>query len=460
MNSKKTMDSLSKGFSTSTKPHVLMITNHGLHQWDIVPGLPDTGGQNVFVNQFTEALTKLGFKITITNRGGYEHLTTGEMQAGISYKDENQRILWLEDEEPEFVRKEDMDKYLPGLCNYLQGTLEKEGSQVDLIISHYWDGAKLGMLYNRKQTKPVKHIWVPHSLGEVKKRNVDPARWKDLRVDERIINEAGITAEVDRVAATSATIRESLVEDYHYRKTPLFLPPCIDPQRYHPRELGDHHPIWEFIGKHAGITSADVRSRTIITEISRTDTTKRKNILIKAFASIHKKYPETLLVLTIDRTNQVLAEELFDLIHTCGIQGSVAALGSVWDELPDIYAATDIYLTPSIMEGFGMTPQEAAATSVPVISSNLVPFVVEYLLGSKVQSIPYGEDEKKSLRIGEGAIVVGADDIEGFTKALEIFITNADLRHQMGKDAYQITIPYFTWDHMVKIFLEEIDFYN
>jgi hypothetical protein len=46
-----------------------MITNHGIHQWQVVPGLPDTGGQNVFVNQFTAALVKLGFRITIINRG-------------------------------------------------------------------------------------------------------------------------------------------------------------------------------------------------------------------------------------------------------------------------------------------------------------------------------------------------------------------------------------------------------
>jgi len=69
-----------------------MITNHGIHQWQVIPGLPDTGGQNVFVNQFTEALAKLGFRITIVNRGGYSHPVTGEPQRGLCYQDENQRI--------------------------------------------------------------------------------------------------------------------------------------------------------------------------------------------------------------------------------------------------------------------------------------------------------------------------------------------------------------------------------
>ena len=86
-----------------------MITNHGIHQWKIIPGLPDTGGQNVFVNQFTNQLAQNGFKITIVNRGGFPHPLSGMYRRGYDYKDENQRILYLEDSLPSFVIKEEMD---------------------------------------------------------------------------------------------------------------------------------------------------------------------------------------------------------------------------------------------------------------------------------------------------------------------------------------------------------------
>ena len=46
-----------------------------------------------------------------------------------------------------------------------------------------------------------------------------------------------------------------------------------------------------------------------------------------------------------------------------------------------LYNATSVYCTPSVMEGFGMSAQEAAATARPVVASNLVPFVCEYLVG-------------------------------------------------------------------------------
>ena len=230
-------DPTHQAFTGYQAPHILMVTNHGIHQWDVVPGLPDTGGQNLFVNMFTDTLASLGFRITIANRGGYPHPVTGEMQAGLRYKDARRRILYLEDGTPRFIRKEDMDAHLPRLAEFLWQFLESPaGGHIDMIISHYWDGAKIGMLVRRKFRGPVKHIWVPHSLGTVKKRNMSPETWADLRIDERIAIERELVGELDGVAATSPLIRQALVEDYGVRQ-PLFLPPCIDPGHFGQRTL-------------------------------------------------------------------------------------------------------------------------------------------------------------------------------------------------------------------------------
>ena len=431
-----------------------MITNHGIHQWKIKPGLPDTGGQNVFVNQFSQTMARNGYKITIVNRGGYTHPITGEARSGVIYKDEDQRILYLEDGLAEFVRKEDMDERLPLLCKALEKQLLDENAKIDLIISHYWDGAKLGILYNRGLEKHIKHIWVPHSLGAVKKRNIDKSKWAELRIDERIAIEKKIILEVDQAAATSTIIRESLIEDYQYSTKPLFLPPCVDIKRNYPHQIAEEHPIWAFLSSHAGLSAEEVRASLIITEISRTDATKRKDILIKAFAEVNKAYPETMLVVTIDKTDKGLGTELLDLIKSLGIEKRTAVLGSVWNELPDIYAVTDIYCTPSVMEGFGMTPQEAAATKVPIISSQLVPFVNEYLLGAQMTEEKLADGSGVML-VGEGAIVVPADNVSAFAAAIKKLISNCKLRQQMAEKAYKITIPYFTWENMVKVFLKE-----
>lgn len=444
-----------RAFVGSPRKHVLMITNHGIHQWQIIPGLPDTGGQNVFVNEFTATLAKLGFRITIANRGGYPHPVTGEPRRGLHYKDSYQRILYLEDEVDAFVRKEDMDAQTPALAGFLSAFLAVEGTAIDLIISHYWDGAKVGVLYNRSREDPVMHVWIPHSLGAIKKRNVDPEQWKALRVDERIAIERSLIPELDGVTATSSTIAEALRDDYGYRKDPLFLPPCVDTNRYHPRQVSESDGIWDFLSHRSGLPPEEVRGRKIVTEISRTDRTKRKDVLLRAFARVPDSVPDSLLVVSIDETEEALAAQLKRLIRDLGLQRRVAPVGYVWDELPRLYAVTDIYCTPSIMEGFGMSVQEAAATGAAVVASDRVPFATEYLVGQEASTVPV-EGSSQPVRVGEGAVVVAADDVEGFAHGLGMLLSDDERREAMGERAYHLTVPRFTWENQVASFLEEL----
>ncbi|MCK4899828.1 MAG: glycosyltransferase, partial [Anaerolineales bacterium] len=296
-----TIDSPEKhvAFLGSPRRHILMITNHGVHQWQVIPGLPDTGGQNVFVNQFAEALTKFGYKITIVNRGGYPHPSEGDYQRGLCYKDVHQRILYLEDSRKEFVRKEDMHEQIPELVKSLQDFADDEGSVVDLIVSHYWDAAEIGVLYNNELPKRVKHIWVPHSLGMLKKENISEDKWVGLRIDERIEVEKDLITEINGVAATSSSIKSTLKEDYGYTTPEIFLPPSVNIDRFYPRKVAADDTIWSFLSQRSGLPPQEVRKNKIITEISRTDTTKRKNVLIEAFAKAHKQFPDSFLVVSI-----------------------------------------------------------------------------------------------------------------------------------------------------------------
>jgi glycosyltransferase involved in cell wall biosynthesis len=200
---------------------------------------------------------------------------------------------------------------------------------------------------------------------------------------------------------------------------------------------------------------ADVRHRKIVTEISRTDTTKRKDVLIRAFAQVRRREPDSLLLVSVDDTQPDLAGELRGLIRELGIQDDVAVVGSVWDWLPRLYAVTCVYCSPSVMEGFGMSAQEAAATGVPIVASHLVPFATGYLLGSDPGQVSLGGG-RKPLQVGSGAIVVPADDVEGFAVAMEMLLTDDDLRRRMGRDALQITVPYFTWGNMVTLFMQAL----
>jgi glycosyltransferase involved in cell wall biosynthesis len=229
----------------------------------------------------------------------------------------------------------------------------------------------------------------------------------------------------------------------------------VDTDRYHPQDVSDQDDAWSFLSQRSGTSPGEVRTCKIVTEISRTDTTKRKDVLVNAFARARRRVPNSLLVVSIDNSQEELAGDLKHLIHTLDLGGHIAVVGSVWELLPTLYAITDIYCTPSVMEGFGMSAQEAAATGVPVIASHLVPFVTEHLLGENVQEVRF-EEARPPLKLGEGAIAVQADDVHGFAHALEMLLSNDGLRKRMGQNAYHITVPYFTWDNMVTVFLDEI----
>ena len=432
--------------------HILQITNHGLHEWQIVPGLPDTGGQNVYVNHLSAAFVQLGHRVTIVNRGGYPHPLSGDMRTGVvPGLDGRAQIVYLTDGTPSFVRKEYMEAQLPELAEALDKLMRHE--HFDLIISHYWDGALLGLLANEARADPLPHYWIPHSLGALKRRNVDPAAYADLRIDERIAAEKRILPAVDGVVATSVAIRDSAEHDYG-SGADYFLPPGVDQERFRPLPAEECEPIWAFLAEQMGTNPVEIRGRPLILEISRTDTTKRKDILLRAFASVVHSEPRPLLAVTIDDINKPLHDSLIDLIDALEIKRDVAVLGSVWDQLPCLYSEASIYCTPSIMEGFGMSAQEATAAATPVVASDRVPFATEYLLGS--------EKETRSVRdgveitLGEAGTVVPADSVEGFAAALDLLLTDEELRIRHGEAGYHVTVPAFGWDRLAASFLDSI----
>lgn len=425
--------------------NILHITNHGLHEWDVLPGLPDTGGQNVYVNHVADSMVQLGHRVTIANRGGYPHPVTGASRTGVVERhDGRARIVYLSDDRPEFVRKEDMAPQLPRLSDALAELMREE--TFDLMLSHYWDAAMLGILANRRIDSQVRHIWIPHSLGALKRRNVRPITWEKLRLDERIAVEHEILAHIDGVAATSAVITDSLIGDYGYHHPRYWLPAGVDPERYRPRPTEECPGAWQFLADALGADLAAVEGRPLIAEVSRTDVTKRKDVLIRAFAAVRARVPDALLAITIDGVQGALRDRLLNMIDDLELGDHVAVLGSVWEYLPCLYTIADVYCTPSVMEGFGMSAAEAAAGGVPVIASELVPFAVEYLLGTRPEIISLnGAGE---LKVGSGGIVAPPDSVPALAAALDLVLTDSDLRARLADAAHRITVPALTWDRL------------
>jgi mannosylfructose-phosphate synthase len=444
--------------------YCVMVTLHGVHEFDLDAGAPDTGGQNVFVNQMARELVGMEWDVTIVNRGGYPHPRTGVTRRGTlpgpPPAGDRLRTVLIEDGMPRFVRKEEMGPNVPALADSLADILKEmtdAGRTPSLVISHYWDGgsvtaAALERLYRRGREgvdagdRPI-HAWIPHSLGAVKRRNMAPEYWGALGLDEREEWERHLLDHVGIVGTTSAAIHRSLVTDYSYAGPTVFLPPCIDPERFYPGTGGVEPQVARLLEVHSSRSADEISSMRIMSEISRTDRTKRKDIVLAVTAALAEEFPDLFLAITVDSRQEDLATELLRLIATYRIEDRVAVLGNIAPAVPALLRSSYLYITPSEMEGFGMSMQEAAACGVPSVASDLVPFATEFLLGSSRKT---GEEHRA------GVVVVPHGKTAAFTEAVRSLYTDRSRRDCLGRAAREITIPDFTWKRMLARFLDRI----
>lgn len=451
---------LKERFRGSSRPHILMITNHGIHDWVIRSGLADTGGQNQYVKALSDTLVALGYRITIYNRGGFPDPITGELRTGSSYKDEFSRITYLEGGGDKFIRKEDIDRgVLLEEAGFAQRLMEDEATHVHLIISHYWDGALLACMIRELLGIKAKHVWVPHSIGALKMENYrdkPPEEVEPLRLDERIAYEKEALPKIDAVASTSGDITRVL-RDFYGREPEIFLPPCIDTNKFYPiDDPSKCERIFGFLKRTDAKTGGKVRGKKLILEMSRTDRTKRKDILLRAFSQIYEKH-DAMLLLRINPKAKEIYDELAALIKRLRIRGAVVLVGMVPDEMmAELFAISTVYASPSEMEGFGMSVQEACACRRPIIASDLIPFAVENLVKNSNEEIVESEEDTITIQWGEGGAVVPAGKVAGFAHALDRLLGDSRLRDDIASKAYKITIPHFTWPAMTKRMLEKV----
>jgi glycosyltransferase involved in cell wall biosynthesis len=456
---------LARQFLESGRPHVLMISNHGIHDWKMRSGITDTGGQNHYVISLSDTFAAMGFRTTTFNRGGFPDPITNEPRRGFRYKDAFSRIVYLEGGGSSFIRKEDLNRaIISEEVGFAHRFIEREKTPIDLIISHYWDGALLASMLKQKASLQAKHLWIPHSLGALKLENISDQSIEfveSLHLDERISYEKEILGEVDAVASTSSHISRVL-EDFYDRRADLFVPPCINTIEIHPIGQGSKPElIYDFLEKTDPKTGGKARGKACILEMSRTDRTKRKDIVIRSFARLLDEFPDAMLLMRLDPQSEVVYKGLTKLIDLLGIRENIVQMGMVPSEIiSELYAISSAYVSPSEMEDFGMSVQEACACRRPVVASDHVPFAVEYLLYDTKTEFIDTETGYCAIKWGAGGVVVPAGNVEGFAYALERLLSDEGLRERMGNAAYNITIPRFTWSNLAKRLLDKMGIKN
>lgn len=154
--------------------------------------------------------------------------------------------------------------------------------------------------------------------------------------------------------------------------------------------------------------------------------TKTKGILylIEAFKKLRKNYDNIRLVLIGDGAPSTVKE----LKNSAGGEKDIEFLGiKSPDEMKHYYASCDVFVLPSLSEGFGIVNLEAMACGKPVMSTKV---------GGIIDVVIDGET---------GFLVTPADSDE-LSSAMRKFLDNPNLMVKMGERARKRVVENFSWD--------------
>ncbi|MBD3238897.1 MAG: glycosyltransferase [Candidatus Moranbacteria bacterium] len=455
---KKTKD---QKFNQSKRKHVLMITNHGCHAPKITVTI-DTAGQNFYVNDYCKTLVHLGYKVTILNRGGFCHPINKNRHTGIVYYSEEWgeeigdfcRIIYLEDENKKFIEKEKLTQ--EGIKQEVDDFFKKcEIINLDLkkiyyMNSHYWDSGILGLMINKeiqkKGVKKIPHVWTAHSLGILKQKNYkdeDPEVVKKLNFEQRIAYEKKVLNEVDGVVANAKVIKEVLPEYGVDIKSEFWFPPGVDTTNYHPRNKEDCLAAIRILVEETGMNQKQIiqiiENKVVFFEISRTQESKRKDVVLQAYQQL-KNRDQAYLIMAINQGSSAY-NQLIKLFKTGdnGDNQDIVLLDRFIkrNEGAELYALSDVFVTASQVESWGMTSHEAAASECAIIASQYVPSVYEVLKP-------------------EAAIIVSGDRPEDYTQAMDRLIQDKKLRIKLAGKAKTKVFDHYSWLSLSKNFLDQM----
>jgi mannosylfructose-phosphate synthase len=335
---------------------ILMPSLHGYVAAEPELGLPDTGGQVVFVLELAKQFRDLGYSVDIVTRQFEGQPAVDDMGAGLRVR----RIPFGGDE---FIRKEDMHDHLRGFISAFLAAVEDEGVSYDVVNSHYWDAGWAGQSISEELG--IAHVHTPHSLGWWKRegmRGDDQDIESNYRFEERIRKEFLVFRRCDRVIATSYEQVEQLREYYEVPdRHVVMIPPGIDESRYTPVTSAERTRLHRRL---------HFRKNDVYT-VGRAAANKGYDLLIRALPELHESVGKARLQLAVGADSAEDRRKVSrwkKLAADLGVADHIKWLGYIEDDdMADHYRAAPVFALPSRYEPFGMTAVEAMACGTPCV---------------------------------------------------------------------------------------------
>jgi mannosylfructose-phosphate synthase len=335
---------------------ILMLSTHGYVAKNVELGLPDTGGQVVFVLEMAKRFGAMDHTVDVVTRRFEDQPEVDELGSGA-------RIWRIPFGGDGFIRKEDMHDHLEDFVGTFLKAVAEEGISYDVVSSHYWDAGWAGQRIAEEIGIP--HVHTPHSLGAWKRDDMEGDQQEvesDYRFEERIEKEFLIFRHCDRVIATTPQQVEQLAEHYEVPQRQIsMIPPGVDESRYTPV------PSSQLIRLRRRMK---MRRHDVYT-IGRAAANKGYDLLIKALPPLLELVPDARIQLAVganSRSDERKVSQWKELAEDLQVTDRVVWRGYIPDrDMADAYRAAGVFALPSRYEPFGMTAIEAMACGTPCV---------------------------------------------------------------------------------------------
>lgn len=278
--------------------------------------------------------------------------------------------------------------------------------RIDIIHTHLCDADIYGRIAG-KLARKKNIISTEHSINSWKLE-------KGLKQRLRSILDLFTTRFCCRVVCISQAVRDFLVEwGVAYDKTAVIYP--------------SKPPIPLRISKIAKREELGVAPQDfVVTHVGRFTKDKNQYALVRAAFDTLRFHDDITFLIVGDGP---LREELIELVQKSGCSNKILFLGTRKD-IAEILCASDLFVLPSLREGFGITIIEAMQQSLPVVASN-------------IGGIPELVDENTG-------ILVHPLNINGIAEAVLQLYKDRNLCQRLGSNGYEKAEQKFSFEDYVK----------
>jgi mannosylfructose-phosphate synthase len=396
---------------------IMMISTHGYVAATPELGLPDTGGQVVYVLEVAKALAERGYQVDLWTRQFDNQPATEPIAPGA-------RVVRVPCGPAGFVVKEYLCDHIPEWCDNAVAFMRSSGLKYDLINTHYWDAGLAGCNLSRRLG--IAHVHTPHSIGAWKRDNMPDYPDKEERYNfiRRVRDERFIYHDSDALVATTEQQRQILLnEEYDAPDTGLaVVPPGYDPARFSPVPADERSRLKQTLG---------IEGRVVLA-LGRLARNKGYDLLMRSMVPVFQRFADVKLLLAaggsrLSDDEQYQLSMLKTLAADLKIEDRILWRDYIPDaQLPDYYRAADLFALSSRYEPFGMTAVEAMACGTPTIITTE---------GGLFEQVRYGVD----------AVYANPNDPEAFGHAMAAVLARPEIAESLSRHGARKALAKFTW---------------